>query len=202
MTIGKKLYLRFGAILAIMLALLLVNIFTVRRQFTARSAVASTLFDVQTIESVRYKIMENRLALGDYLLSGDRRDEERIDKGISDLRQLLHQGEGMAGDPELRGALSQVEENEHTWADDFAKAMMAKRHQVDAGKATIADLEAYYLQQNPGSMDQQVQQHSGRSQPCGSAGTGKIKRVVGFGHDVERASSRQWERFWRCCSAD
>ncbi len=150
MTIGKKLYLRFGAILAIMLALLLVNIFTVRRQFTARSAVASTLFDVQTIESVRYKIMENRLALGDYLLSGDRRDEERIDKGISDLRQLLHEGQGMAGDPELRGALSQVEENEHTWADDFAKAMVAKRHQVDAGKATIADLETYYLQQNPG----------------------------------------------------
>ena len=75
MTIGKKLYLRFGAILAIMILLLVMNIFTVRRQFAARSAVASTLYDVQLIESVRYKIMENRLSLGDYLLSGDRRDE-------------------------------------------------------------------------------------------------------------------------------
>lgn len=149
MTIGKKLYLRFGTILAIMLVLLMVNIFTVQRQFTARSAVASTLFDVQNIERVRYKIMENRLALGDYLLSGDRRDEERINKGVSDLQQILHEGEGMAGDAELRGALSQVEDNEHNWANQFAKAMAAKRHQVDAGKASIGELESYYLQQDP-----------------------------------------------------
>jgi methyl-accepting chemotaxis protein len=150
MTIGKKLYLRFGAILAIMLFLLVLNIFTVRRQFAARAAVASTLFDVQTIESVRYKIMENRVALGDYLRSGDRRDEDRVNKGVNDLRQLLHQGEGMAQDPDLRGALSQVEENERVWADNFAGSMMVKRHQVDAGKATVSELEAYYLQQNPG----------------------------------------------------
>jgi methyl-accepting chemotaxis protein len=150
MTIGKKLYLRFGAILAIMLFLLVLNIVTVRRQFAARAAVASTLFDVQTIESVRYKIMENRVALGDYLRSGDRRDEERINKGVNDLRQLLHQGEGMAQDPDLRGALSQVEENERVWADNFASSMMVKRHQVDAGKANVSELETYYLQQNPG----------------------------------------------------
>ena len=151
MTIGKKLYLRFGAILAVMLLLFLANIFTVRRQSAARTAVASTLFDVQSIESVRYKIMENRLALGDYLLSGDRRDEERINKGISDLRQLLHEGQGMAGDAELRGALSQVEENEHTWAEDFAKPMVTKRHQVDTGKATASELQSYYVEQNPGA---------------------------------------------------
>ena len=150
MTIGKKLYLRFGAILAIMLFLLMLNIFTLRRQFAARAAVASTLFDVQTIESVRYKIMENRLALGDYLRSGDRRDEERVNKGVNDLRQLLHQGEGMAEDPELRGSLSQVEDNERIWADNFAASMMVKRHQVDSGKVSVSELESYYLQQNPG----------------------------------------------------
>ena len=153
MTIGKKLYLRFGAVLAIMLCLLMLNIFTLRRQFAARAAVASTLFDVQTIESVRYQIMENRLALGDYLRSGDRRDEERVNKGVNDLRQLLHQGEGMAEDPELRGALAQVEENERVWADSFASSVMQRRHQVDAGKATISELEAYYLQQNPGAFN-------------------------------------------------
>ncbi|HWF40039.1 MAG TPA: methyl-accepting chemotaxis protein [Candidatus Acidoferrales bacterium] len=153
MTIGKKLYLRFGAVLAIMLCLLMLNIFTLRRQFAARAAVASTLFDVQTIESVRYQIMENRLALGDYLRSGDRRDEERVNKGVNDLRQLLHQGEGMAEDPELRGALAQVEENERVWADSFASSMLQKRHQVDSGKATISELEAYYLQQNPGGFN-------------------------------------------------
>ena len=142
MTIGKKLYWGFGSILAIMLFLLVMNIFTVQRQYTARSAVASTLVDVQTIEAVRYKIMENRLALGNYLLSGDLRDEDKTNRGISDLVQLLHQGEGMATDQSLRAALSQVEDNEHNWADNFAKEMIAKRHQVEAGHSTIAELQS------------------------------------------------------------
>ena len=42
MTIGKKLYLGFGAILAIMLFLLVINIFTVVRQYSARDAVKAT----------------------------------------------------------------------------------------------------------------------------------------------------------------
>src|ERR1700690_3045591 len=98
MTIGKKLYLGFGSILAIMLFLLVTNIFTVQRQYTARSAVAATLVDVQAIESVRYKIMENRLALGNYLLSGDLRDEDKINRGISDLADDLHQGITISSD--------------------------------------------------------------------------------------------------------
>jgi methyl-accepting chemotaxis protein len=151
MTIGKKLYLGFGSILAIMLFLLVINIFTVQRQYNARSAVASTLVDVQTIEVVRYKIMENRLALGNYLLSGDLRDEDKTNRGISDLTQLLHQGEGMATDQRLREALSQVEDNENNWAANFAKDMIARRHQVDAGKSTIANLQTFYLLRDPAS---------------------------------------------------
>jgi len=49
MTIGKKLYFGFGAILAIMLVLFVVNLFTVRREYAARDAVRATLGDVQTI---------------------------------------------------------------------------------------------------------------------------------------------------------
>jgi methyl-accepting chemotaxis protein len=149
MTIGKKLYWGFGSILAIMLFLLVMNIFTVQRQYNARAAVASTLVDVQTIEAVRYKIMENRLALGNYLLSGDLRDEDKTNGGIRDLVQLLHQGQGMATDQGLRTALSQVEDNEHNWSDNFAKEMIAKRHQVDAGNSTIGDLQVFYLQRDP-----------------------------------------------------
>ena len=83
MTIGKKLYWGFGAILAVILFLFVINIFTVMRQYTTRSAVASTLSDVQTIESVRYKMIENRLSLGNYLLSGDlRTTSEAIVAGL------------------------------------------------------------------------------------------------------------------------
>jgi CHASE3 domain sensor protein len=85
MTIGKKLYFGFGAILAIMLFLLAINIFTVVRQYGRAVGGSDTLQDVQTIESVRYDMMENRLSLGNYLLSGDLRDEEKTNKGITDL---------------------------------------------------------------------------------------------------------------------
>src|ERR1700745_1280478 len=151
MTIRRKLYFGFGAILAIMLALFVVNMFTVVREHAARSAAAATLSDVEIIENVRFQMMENRLFLENYLLSGDLRDEEKTNKGISNLLGLLKDGEGKGNDSNLRTAFGQVEENEHNWAENFDKQMVAKRHQVDAGDATVSDLQIYYLQHDPSS---------------------------------------------------
>ncbi|MGH9716927.1 MAG: methyl-accepting chemotaxis protein [Candidatus Acidiferrales bacterium] len=151
MTIGKKLYMGFGAILAIMLILLVVNIFTVMRQYSARAAVTATLNDVQAIQNIQYDISENRLNLANYLLSGDLRDEDKTNKGISDLDQVLKTSESKVTDQDLRTALSQVQDNEQQWAENFAKPMITKRHQVDSGDATVSDLQIYYLQHDPAS---------------------------------------------------
>ena len=48
-------------------------------------------------------------------------------------------------------ALIQVESTEASWADNFAKPLLAKRHQVDAGDATVSDLQIFYLQKDPAS---------------------------------------------------
>ncbi len=104
MTIGKKLYLGFGAVLAIMLILFIIDIFTVRREYSARATVASTLSDVKAIESVRFQMMENRLYLGNYLLSGDLRDEDKTNKGANDLSALLKEVESKANDAGLKSA--------------------------------------------------------------------------------------------------
>jgi methyl-accepting chemotaxis protein len=151
MTIGKKLYSGFGIILGIMILLFSINIISVAHEYSARSGVAATLADVQAIEKVRYQMMENRLFLGSYLLSGDLRDEDKTNRGISDLQDILKTSEVKANDPTIRSTLTQVEEIEHNWAEDFAKQMMAKRHQVDAGDATVSDLQIYYLQHDPSS---------------------------------------------------
>jgi methyl-accepting chemotaxis protein len=151
MTISKKLYGGFGAILGIMLILFIVNLFTVKREYAARGVVRATLADVQTIENIRLQMMENRLYLGNYLLSGDLRDEDRTNKGVSDLLALLKEAESKSPDAGLRGALSQVDDNERGWSENFAKPMMAKRHQVDSGDATVSDLQIYYLQHDPAS---------------------------------------------------
>src|SRR6202046_5104115 len=151
MTIGKKLYLGFGLILAIMLVLFVVNLFTVRREYAARDAVRATLGDVQTIEGVRLQMMENRLFLGNYLLSGDLRDEDKTNKGVNDLFSILNEAQGKLSDSNLRAALVQVEENEHGWSENFAKPLMAKPHPVDSGAAPVSDLQIYYLQHDPAS---------------------------------------------------
>src|SRR5271154_7349567 len=151
MTIGKKLYWAFGIILGVISLLFVINVFTVFRQYAARSAVAATLADVQTIEHIRYKMIENRLSLGNYLLSGDLRDEDKTNKGINELQDMLKQGEAKANDANLKSSLSQVEDNERGWADNFAKEMIAKRHSVDSGDTTVSDLQIFYLQHDPAS---------------------------------------------------
>src|SRR5580658_4652351 len=98
MTIGKKLYLGFGAVLGIMILLLGVNIFTVKRVHDARGTVSA----MDAIESVRYQLTQNRLFLGSYLLSGDLRDEDKTNKGINDLQDLLNQSEAKVTDTILR----------------------------------------------------------------------------------------------------
>src|SRR5580698_11291536 len=151
MKIAWRLYLGFGAILALLLILFSMNIFTVRREYNARDAVATTLTDVQTIEGVRFQMMENRLYLGNYLLSGDLRDEDRTNKGVAQLFEQLKDNENKAADSNLRNALNQVDEAEHNWFENFAKPMIAKRHQVDSGDTTVSDLQIYYLQHDPGT---------------------------------------------------
>src|SRR5690349_16890114 len=151
MTIGKKLYLGFGAILAILLLLFIVNSFAVFRERSARNDSKAALDSMATIESVRYQIMLNRLNLNNFLLSGDPRDEERVTKGLTDISDILKRGDSQTVNDSMRTSLIQVESTEQNWADNFAKPLLAKRHQVDSGDATVSDLQIFYLQKDPAS---------------------------------------------------
>ena len=151
MTIGRKLYFGFGAILAIMLVLFVINVITVRREYSAQDTVKATLTVKQAIDDARSQMMQDRLYLSNYLLSGDLRDEDKTNKGVADLIALLKDAQSKTSDASLLNALTQVGETETSWSESFAKPMMAKRHQVDAGDATVSDLQIYYLQHDPAS---------------------------------------------------
>ncbi len=151
MSIGKKLYAGFGLVLVILVGLFLVNTFAALRERASRGDSAASLKGVQTIESVRLQIMLNRLNLDNFLLSGDPRDEEKVNKGITELNDTLKQGEAQLSADALRTALIQVESTESSWADNFAKPLLAKRHQVDSGDSTVSDLQIFYLQKDPTS---------------------------------------------------
>ena len=151
MKIGKKLYVGFGAILAILITLFTVNIFAGMRERSARADASVALESVRTIEAVRYQIMLNRLNVTNFLLSGDPRDEEKVNRGLVDFAAATKRGESQGVTENLHGAMLQVESTELTWAENFVKPLVAKRHQVDAGDATVSDLQIFYLQKDPAS---------------------------------------------------
>ena len=151
MSIGKKLYAGFGLILAILVVVFFFNSFAAYRERTARSDSAASLENVRTIESVRLQIMLNRLNLDNFLLSGDPRDEEKVNKGTTDLLDILKRGQAQANSDLVRTALIQVESTEASWSDNFSKPLLAKRHQVDSGDSTVSDLQIFYLQKDPAS---------------------------------------------------
>ena len=106
---------------------------------------------MRTIEAIRFQMMQSRLYLGNYLLNGDTREEQKVNHGVADLSELIRKAQGKTALDALRTALSQVESAERDWAENFARPLIAKRRQVDAGDATVAELQIYYLQLSPGS---------------------------------------------------
>src|SRR5712691_12830498 len=72
-------------------------------------------------------------------------------RGVQDIMETVKRGEAQGGNESLRRALIQVEGTEVSWADNFAKPLLAKRHQVDSGDATVSDLQIFYLQKDPAS---------------------------------------------------
>ena len=151
MSIGKKLYAGFGLVLAFLAIVFLVNGYAALRGRSSRTESRAALESVQTIQAVQMKIVSNRVYLNNFLLSGDPRDEEKVNKGTTELADLLKRGEAQSSSDVLRTALIQVESTEASWSDNFAKPMLAKRHQVDSGDATVSDLQIFYLQKDPAS---------------------------------------------------
>jgi methyl-accepting chemotaxis protein len=151
MTIGRQLYKGFGVVLAILAILLCVDLASLWKARSASNEAAATLESVRTAEAVRYQIMQNRLNLNNFLLSGDPRDEDKVNRGFGELSDIIKRGQSQSNNEFLRTALIQVESTEASWADNFAKPLLAKRHQVDSGDATVSDLQIFYLQKDPAS---------------------------------------------------
>src|ERR1700685_3733792 len=151
MTIGKKLYGSFGIILTMVVVLFCVNWFAVQREHAAKSAAAASLELADTTNAVRFQMMQNRLYLSNYLLSGDTREVDRMNEGLRILNDKLEQGKSLADSDQEKSALSKVEQLEQSWGKEFAQPLIDKRKDVDSGNATVAELQIYYLQKDASS---------------------------------------------------
>ena len=151
MNIGKKLYLNFGIILATVLVLLAVNLIAVRREHETKAAAQRSIEMAEATSTVRFEMMQNRLHLQNYLLSGDTRDVEKMNDGLRLLGDGLHHAQELVGSDQQRSSLEKVQQLEHNWNNEFANPLVEKRRQVDSGNATVAELQIFYLQKDPNS---------------------------------------------------
>ncbi len=151
MTIGKKLYMSFAFILGMVLLLFVVNWVAVQREHAAKAAAAASLELADATNAIRFQMMQNRLYLSNYLLSGDTREVDRMNDGLRVLTEKLETGKTLANSDQVKSSLSRVEQLEQSWAKEFAEPLIEKRKDVDAGNATVAELQIYYLQKDASS---------------------------------------------------
>ncbi len=151
MTIGKKLYISFGIILSMVVVLFLVNWLAVQREHSAKAAAAASLELAEETNAVRFQMMQNRLYLSNYLLSGDTREIDRMNDGLRILNDKLSKGKELANSEQEKSALDKVQQLEQSWAKEFAQPLIEKRKDVDSGNATVAELQIYYLQKDAAS---------------------------------------------------
>ncbi|PYX61685.1 MAG: hypothetical protein DMG73_02675 [Acidobacteria bacterium] len=148
MTIGKKLYLNFGAVLAMVVVLFLVNLTAVQREHSAKAAASASIELADATDAVKFQMMQNRLYLSNYLLSGDTREVERMNEGIRFLNEKLLKAEGFSNSDQQKSALEKVRQQEQNWLKEFATPLVEKRKDVDAGNGTVAELQIFYLQKD------------------------------------------------------
>jgi len=148
MTLGKKLYLSFGGVLLGVVFLFVVNWMAVQREHDAKKAAGASLDLAEATDAVRFQMMQNRLYLSNYLLSGDTREVDRMNEGVKALSDKLEKSTALASSDQQKTALEKVQQLEQSWAKEFAQPLVDKRKDVDSGNATVAELQIFYLQKD------------------------------------------------------
>jgi CHASE3 domain sensor protein len=151
MTIGRRLYKNFGIILSMVAVLFIVNLVAVQREHAAKDAASASLELADATNQVRFQMMQNRLYLSNYLLSGDTREVELMNEGLRLLGGRLQEGKSLSNSDQERSALDKVLQLEQAWGKEFAQPLIDKRKDVDSGNATVAELQIYYLQKDASS---------------------------------------------------
>jgi methyl-accepting chemotaxis protein len=151
MTLGKKLYLSFGWVLLGVVFLFVVNYMAVQREHDAKQAAAASLDLAEATDAIRFQMMQNRLYLSNYLLSGDTREVDRMNEGVKTLNDRLEKSSNLTSSDQQKTALEKVQQLEQSWAKEFAQPLVDKRKDVDSGNATVAELQIFYLQKDASS---------------------------------------------------
>ena len=151
MTISKRLHYGFGFVLGILALLVCFTFVALLKQRGTKEELKLSLDDAKATESIRFQIMQNRVNLDSYLLSGDGRELEKLKDGMSKISELTREAASKSESERLKDVFKAANDGEREWNEKFATPLIEKRKSVDAGNATVAELQIFYLQLDPGS---------------------------------------------------
>src|ERR1041385_7186594 len=124
MTIGKnsiryKLYKSFAIVLSMVVLLFCANYLAVQREHSAKAASAQAMTLKEATGKIRFQMMQNRLYLGNYLLSGDTREIEHMSDGVRKLVEILQNSLTLTTSEHQKELLSKVLSSDQNWAREF-----------------------------------------------------------------------------------
>src|SRR5260370_8064657 len=108
MTIRNRLYIGFGALLFIVLALWITNMLLFQHDSLTADKVQKAVDSSNSIEKLRSQMMQERVSLSNYLLSGSQSDFSEIEKNRTLFKRLLDDAKSKAVSDSQRPALSSV----------------------------------------------------------------------------------------------
>ncbi len=85
-------------------------------------------------ENVRHQMVENHLALSNYLITGAATELDRLHEGNSRTYDLLREAQAKTSDASQRAGLNRIEAIEHEWYSTFADRFIQEHKDVDQGK--------------------------------------------------------------------
>src|SRR5260370_11772118 len=89
MTIRNRLYIGFGALLFIVLALWITNMLLFQHDSLTADKVQKAVDSSNSIEKLRSQMMQERVSLSNYLLSGTQSDFSQIEKNRTLFKRFL-----------------------------------------------------------------------------------------------------------------
>jgi methyl-accepting chemotaxis protein len=149
MKIRSKLLINFAFLLVLMLAGFVFSIGATYREHETKAALSNAYEIFLATENVRQQMVENHLALSNYLITATPSELDGLNEGNSHIYDLLHQAEAKTSDPALRAGLSRIEDIEHEWYSAIAERFIQEHRSVISGSVPAMDLLDQYTETGP-----------------------------------------------------
>jgi methyl-accepting chemotaxis protein len=149
MKIRNKLLLGFAITLGAMTVAFVVMFWGLHREGATKTALSNALDLSEATENVRHQMMENRLALSNYLLTGAGTELDRLREGTTRTQDLLAEAKSKAVKSDQIAGLNRISAIEQEWFSKFADRFIQEHKDVDAGKITANQLLDDYTRAEP-----------------------------------------------------